>query len=569
VKVRNEFEFHSLKDYNEWLKSNPPLTLNKEVVKSYGEMRIANFLFASGIKYNYEESYFIDTRDQEYGQYHPDFYLPEYDIYIEYFGINRDNKVPSYFVGKGEKTANEVYIESMKWKRELHRDNNTTLIECYGYENMEGILTTCLKEKLLAKSVILNPLSSKEMLSALTKDNENVLNGLVDLFGTIINLIKSNDYSLDYVKELSNTSKDRNINNTILYLINPIYMAYNRYLFQNNLIDFNDMINKARKYVDNHQYNHSYKYVIVDEYQDISKARYNLLKSMRVKKDFELFCVGDDWQSIYRFTGSDIDYIVNFAKHWGPTQISRIETTYRFNQSLINISSSFVMENPLQIKKTLKSKLESDFFALAEVSGYNENIAVTNLTKRLDDLPTNSTVFFLGRYNYDIKILDHNKDFNYYYDNASKIVRVVYAKKRNLKISYLTAHTSKGLQADYVFILNNKNSRMGFPSKVADSSLVELLLEGKDMYPFSEERRLFYVALTRAKKKTYLLTQNGRESIFVEELKKVYETELKNEFFTCPLCGGRLLKRNGKYGVFWGCSNYSSTGCKYVRSLKG
>ena len=130
-----------------------------------------------------------------------------------------------------------------------------------------------------------------------------------------------------------------------------------------------------------------------------------------------------------------------------------------------------------------------------------------------------------------------------------------------MQIIFLTAHRSKGLQADYVFILNNKKSRMGFPSKMQDEPILRLLLEDSDTYPYSEERRLFYVALTRAKKKAILLTLSGKESEFAMELRSQYGEEIKREAFTCPLCGGRLVKRSSQYGEFFGCSNYKSQEC--------
>ena len=134
-------------------------------------------------------------------------------------------------------------------------------------------------------------------------------------------------------------------------------------------------------------------------------------------------------------------------------------------------------------------------------------------------------------------------------------------------MEFLTAHTSKGLQADYVFIINNKKSRMGFPSKVQDAPILELLLENFDTYPCAEERRLFYVAMTRAKKKVILLTVKDQESEFVEELHRTYGEKMRSEAFTCPLCGGRLVKRSGPYGDFFGCVNYRKLGCKYTRKI--
>jgi DNA helicase-4 len=350
-------------------------------------------------------------------------------------------------------------------------------------------------------------------------------------------------------------------------LIEPIYRAYSKYLEDNDEIDFNDMINKAARYVNQGKYISPYKYVIVDEYQDISKARFMLLSSLRKSNDFDLFCVGDDWQSIYRFAGSDIGFILNFKRYWGCTEESRIETTYRFTKQLIEISGNFVMQNPLQRRKSVKGMGESVGFALGEVNAYNEKYAVKFMLRRLDDLPKGSSVFFIGRYSFDVQMLNNSEALEYRYNNVSGLVEVKYSGREDLRIAFVTAHKAKGLQADYVFIINNKNGRLGFPSKIQDAAVLSLLLEDCDSYPYAEERRLFYVALTRAKKKVILVTVKNQESEFVEELKSVYGNEMKREAFECPICGGRLVKREGRYGEFWGCSNYSRSGCSYKRKI--
>ena len=197
----------------------------------------------------------------------------------------------------------------------------------------------------------------------------------------------------------------------------------------------------------------------------------------------------------------------------------------------------------------------------------SEKTAIQYMLERLDDLPQKATVFFLGRYNFDAEMLKENENLDIRYDNVNSETIVTYNKRRDLNMKFMTAHRSKGLQADYVFILNNKESKMGFPSKIQDASIMDLLLEKAEIYPYAEERRLFYVALTRAKTKAYLITQEKHESIFAKELMDKYERALRMENYTCPLCGGKLVKRSGTYGEFFGCSNYGKTGCKYKRKI--
>ena len=568
IPTKSEFTFKNQAEYNEYLKQYPPTTIRNEKVKSYGEMDIANFLIQNGITYIYEHPYIIDTRTDEYEQYNPDFYLPDYHIYIEYFAINREGEAPSYFTGQNGKTGTQQYQESMKWKRQIHQTYNTTMIECYAYEKLEGNLLDCLKDKLQEKKVVLTPKSTEELWEQVIKNDATILDGLVELFETLINLIKSNHFTISDVRERNQSHGNGQANNDILTLVEPLFDAYNQYLQIHNEIDFNDMINKATKYVKTGKYHHPYQYVMVDEYQDISKARFSLLHEMRKTNNFGLFCVGDDWQSIYRFTGSDIGFLLHFEKYWGATEISMIETTYRFPQKMCEMSGNFIMQNPAQIKKNIHSEAISRGFPLGEINGYTDKYAINFMLKRLDNLPKNSTVFFIGRYTFDFNLLKDNGLFTWNYHNINKTITVIYKKRPDLKMSFITAHKSKGLQADYVFIINNKKSKMGFPSQIQDADILNLLLDNCDQYPYAEERRLFYVALTRAKIKTFLVTITDHESEFVLELKNNYGNKIKMEAFECPLCGGQLSKKNGPYGEFFGCSNYKTIGCTYTREFK-
>lgn len=566
--AKSEFDFKTKAEYDEYLNLNPPTTLKNETVKSYGEMDIANFLTQNGINYVYEKPYEADTRTVEYAQYIPDFYLPDFNIYIEYFGINRNGDVPSYFKASHGMNASESYYASMEWKRNLHRTNHTTMIECYAYEKFEGNLLENLKEKLIKASVSFTPKTSKELWEDISSKDKTVLDGVSELFETIINLAKSNQYTIEALRQLNAVKGNIFNNNIILCLLEPIYNKYCSYLSEHNEIDFNDMINNAIQYIEQKKYINSYKCIIVDEYQDISKARYSLLKAMRSSNDYDLFCVGDDWQSIYRFAGSDIEFILNFSHYWGTSEFSKIETTYRFTKSLIEISGSFIMQNPLQIRKSIRGKTDNNEFALGEISGYTDKYAIDYAVKELENLPENSSVFFIGRYFFDANLLNDHPALDCQYNKVSGLINVSYHKRSDLKMSFITAHKSKGLQADYIFIINNKKSRMGFPSKIQDAAILNLLLENCDQYPYAEERRLFYVALTRARKKVYLVTVNNQESDFVIELKKRYHLEFEQSYPKCPLCGGKLLKKNGPYGEFWGCDQYKRTGCPYKKSIR-
>lgn len=557
---KDEFDFKNTEEYEEFLTYSSPITLKGEEVKSYGELEIANYLYKNGINYMYENKYKYDTTTLDYREYRPDFYLPEHDLYIEYFGVDRNGNVAPYFNGKGDKTASQIYNESIDWKRKVHEDNKTTMIELFYYQNKEGQLIENLEKQLRSYGVIIKQRDINELWDEIIKSNGGVLEEISKMLETIINLIKSNNYYFDEFKQKVMTKNQ--FNDVIVDILDPIYTTYDRYLNENGLIDFNDMINKASELVSSRQYLHNYKYVIVDEYQDISYSRYNLLKELRNQHEYKLFCVGDDFQSIYRFSGSDINLFVDFEKYWGSSYIGKIENTYRYTKELADVSGQFIMKNPRQLVKYLNGKY-ANRYPLSEIVGYTEEYLVKFLETKLQELNKNSTVFLIGRYSFDIKYILKNRMFNAKYNNVTQMTEIEYYKRKDLKITFLTAHKSKGLQADYAIIINNKNRGLGFPSKIQDLPIINNLLAEVDDYPYSEERRLFYVAMTRSKLKTILLVLENNKSIFVKELENSYGNELKKENFECPKCGHSLVFKNGKYGRFLGCSNYPE--CTYIR----
>ena len=566
---RDESDFENKEEYNEYLKTNKPTTLKGEVVKSYGELEIANYLFSNSINYVYEQEYKFDTVSNDYQQYYPDFYLPDHDIYIEYFGIDENNEVASFFKGKNDLSASESYNNSINWKRNIHKANNTKMVETYYFENKKGVLISNLEKKLKSNNVKINPKTDAEIWEIIKERNSGISGEICRVFSTIITLIKSNDYLIDYVESFQEVQNSK-LNKITLELIKPIYEDYQKMLQSNNMIDFNDMINTATDCIISNKYIHNYKYVIVDEYQDMSNSRYRLLEAMRKQKEFKLFCVGDDWQSIYRFNGSDIKLITDFEKYWGNTYLNYIIKTYRFTSMMSKLSGDFIMKNNYQYKKVIDAK-PSENLAIKFIKARTESKCLEFLEEKLQHFDKNNTVYLLGRYSFDIDILKNNKNFKYQYIPGENTTNVIYNKRKDLKIKFLTVHKSKGLQADYVVILNNKDYGMGFPSKINDLPLVRVLLADRsDDYPFSEERRLFYVALTRSRKQTLLLVVDSNRSIFVNELEAAYkklirtDKKLKESVYKCPRCGGKLVCKKGPYSKFWGCSNFPN--CRYTRN---
>ncbi len=294
-----------------------------------------------------------------------------------------------------------------------------------------------------------------------------------------------------------------------------------------------------------------FNFVIIDEYQDISPLEYALIRNLREKQNFKLFCVGDDWQTIYQFAGSEIDLILDFKKYWGDTKIFKIERTYRFPEQLAKTSGKFIMRNKAQLIKDIQGINCRDPDQIVEINGPSERTDLNSLRFFFLNLPRNTRVFLLGRYNFDIKKISHCEFLNFNYETNEP--RILMSERPDLNIKFCSAHKSKGLQADYVFIINCRDATLGFPSQVKEKELIALARKAllqknsqmklgnsqkgkflnmiwKNLRParddeFAEDRRLFYVAMTRARKKIFFLTVQEKESPFILELRE--ENSLK------------------------------------------
>jgi DNA helicase-4 len=540
-------------------------TLNNERVKSLEETKIANFLFLNGIKYEYERAYPFETGDPQRKTYRPDFYLSDYNIYLEHFGVNKDMSAPWLSFIEEEK-----YIEGMRWKRELHEKNGTKLIETYSYYNSEGILLKKLREILIAHNVEFKPRDFTDIFNTVYKSKSNkYLAEFIKLCCTFITLFKSNNYRIDDVEVLRQNFAQNERNsfllertNLFLDIIKVLLTGYQAHLLSKNSIDFSDMINNAADRVQAGCRIPNYRYIIVDEYQDISKSRFNLLKSVAERTGAKLFCVGDDWQSIYRFAGSDISLFTDFEKYFGYTEVLRIEKTYRNSQQLINEASRFVLMNPLQLKKELKSDKSLDYPLVFWGYEKDPSQALNKAIKKIvSEFGTDASILLLGRTNYDKEILEDSGLFRISHKNKTE--KLTYIPLPELNIEFLSVHKSKGLEGDNVIILNFKNDKLGFPNQIEDDKILNLVLTNAEDYKFAEERRLFYVAITRTRNRTFILTDNNSPSLFFKEfsesLSVCYAAIKKNSESQslCPRCKtGILLKVNHEGSSFVGCSNF-------------
>lgn len=345
------------------------------------------------------------------------------------------------------------------------------------------------------------------------KETSQEITNLKRLIITFISLFKSNNYDLPYFKEIL-----RKIHFTfhfneyirhkyLLHIIINIYLIYEDELKKESALDFNDMINYALEILDKYGLKKKWSHIIVDEYQDTSLIKFNLIQKIINICNASFLAVGDDFQSIYRFTGCDLHIFLNFTQFFPHAKLFQIVNTYRNPQELINVAGSFIMKNRAQQKKKLVSPKHLSY---PIVIYYSEN--KVNALKEVLRITAkhSSDIMVLGR---------NNKDINSYIDKTFHQDNDYYTFE-NITFRYLTMHKSKGLESDNVILINIEDSKLGMPSQLQEEKILKYVNNTKDYYPFEEERRLFYVALTRTKNRTYIISSIKKESIFTKEISK-------------------------------------------------
>ncbi|HXI71510.1 MAG TPA: UvrD-helicase domain-containing protein [Verrucomicrobiae bacterium] len=541
IPYRSQFDFRTLGEYWEYLQAHETRSLQGDLVKSMEELEIANFLFINGIKYQYERSYSFDTATRTKRQYKPDFTILEPEIYIEHFALDEKNRTP-YFINQTE------YLAGVAWKRELHSTNKTILIETFSYQKANGLLLATLEKKLKAASVKFNPLSPVQMFEKLA--DLGTLDKFTVLLATFLNHFKSNLHTVEGLRARKTECKDPARFEAFLAVFQSVYTEYQRRLSEAGEVDFNDMVAKATRYVESGKYRSPFQYILVDEFQDISIGRARLVKALKHQDpNTRLCCVGDDWQAIYRFAGSDIAIMRHFEQEFGHSVVVQLDRTFRYNNQINDLSSAFVLKNPKQIHKQLtphtntKAKCISVHWVNNSVDEILQKV-VQGLAEKAQGKAF--SVLLLGRYKHE----------------APNCLKQLAKEFGNLKIEFLTIHRSKGLEADFVIILGLRTGRLGFPSEVSDDPLLDWVLSEPESFPEAEERRLFYVALTRAKSEIHLLADLFSQSAFVKEILSAdYKIsdggETVVQQYRCPTCEtGIIVSRATKTkSVYHLCSH--------------
>lgn len=516
-----KYKLSEITDLKKWieekiekdLNSETIRTIRGEVVKSKGEALIANFLYKNGIEYQYEKIYKDFMPDNKI--YRPDFTLDlgGTPVYIEYFGLStyKDNELNRY---------NKI----RKLKEAYHQEHHTKFIKI-DYQKGTSIINT-LKEELIKLGLTPHPRSDVEIFNTILDNNKLAqFYPFKDFIYKNIDTIKSTSKRENYieiVKEyISSLSKEEKEMAILQFkYINDFYNYYQTKLYgsENYGFDFSDMIYYANLYINKIDKNNSlnFEYLIIDEYQDISEDRYHLTQSIAKRNTAKVVAVGDDWQSIFAFAGSKIEYIYNFLNYFPGAKLLKITNTYRNSKELINYSGSFIMKNEEQIKKDLISEKSVPnpvkFITFQDDEEYQ---TLKGVIRQIHKINPTHNIMILGRTN---KIIDEcYNDPELKDDIGTKITYIGY---EDIDIDGMTIHKAKGLTADEVIIIGLDTS---FPRNQTGIFWLENLFKNRiveEKIPFAEERRLFYVALTRTKNNVYLLVNNDPRlrSPFINEI---------------------------------------------------
>lgn len=590
--------------------------------KSEQERIIGDILALNGVKYRYEENYEHHVATPEHQQYKPDFSIyytatenitvtgedgrthtetreVKKRVYLEHFGVGIDGQVPQWFAKEGETrhSATKRYIDGMNWKRNLHLEKGTILLETssadFQLSGNEGVEKKLLK-MLSEVGVPLAPLPSEQIIKMMNDSNPQRLRSVKQMVTSFVSLLKGSCKDLDSIiidlqadilqykpsladivkgkegkqNHIAHLQKKRDLS-ILEKIIRPYYQLYQHRLQEAHQKDFTDIITEATQFCTATP-TKRYDYILVDEFQDLSIVRYKFIQALRSETPYrtKLFCVGDDWQSIYRFAGSDISLFNNFASYFGFVEECKIETTYRFGEPLASLSSDFILTNPLQKKKQVRclESAHTDITCMPIVhekrlkQGVVSNVAMVIL-QIMQGIPWDKKVYFLGRYGFDVNTLIEA--------GIAVITRSErpYVIFNNREYPFLTVHQAKGLEADYVILLNCNSGTYGFPSAIEDDPVLSYVLSDSEQFRFAEERRLFYVAITRSSTHTFVLYDEKKPSIFLNGL--INETQ--PQYGYCPLCKeGHRVKfqektiQNGNTMIEYRCSN-ERFGCVYSK----
>ena len=553
-------------------KLNGYRTAGGDIVRSHGERLVADFLYFNGVRYEYEKTYPFERGSPTRGPYKPDFYYPDIDAWHEHWALRSDGTPPPSFVG---------YAQQMEWKRQVHARHRTTLIETTWADVLFGDGLERLGDELKRRGLSLDWDPDRPPKDEWAKPMKH--EAMYRLVRTFMAHQKSCSLSRDAIeRRLAGDLRRLGGYRTRLFLSLywEVAAEWERRLIAEGAIDFEDMLVQAAGHLEAGRASSAYELVMVDELQDASHARARLVRALVSKPGRYLLAVGDDWQSINRFAGADLSAMTDFVRWFGRGPQLALTTTFRCPQAVCDVARCFVSKNPRQFAKPMRSAhhwpgtpvdIVRSADPAAAVAHYLGWLSAAITEERVPRGPDGTvSVYVLGRYNHEAAVVPRLPPYN-------------------LDVTFLTVHRSKGLEADYVVVPGLTTGTYGFPSTITDDPVLGLAMPTPDTYEHAEERRLLYVALTRARRAVTLVTDPHRMSPFVIELIKDgnvtvdgQPTGTTNEpsavrpghrggaiaaVQVCPGCNkGVMVRRNGRYGPFLGCSSFPR--CSYTCSLE-
>jgi len=521
------------------------------VVKSLQEQKIVNWLWLHSVAFEYERQIAVEDDDGTVRHLHPDFYYPQADTVHEHFALNADGTSPF--------ADYAVHAES---KRQAYRRKGIDFFETTSAQASSETLLSTLEAELAQRAVPLERRDYAEITKAL---EPVVIKHYHKLISICIKHIRASHLTLDMLLERAKTLHDKERSKLYARVVWSITQGYSRRLEETDRIDFDSMIADAVRLVETGRYQSPYSLILVDEFQDISEPRANLIKALKQQVAFsKVFAVGDDWQSIYRFAGSDITIFTQFEANFGASWRGRLEQTYRCNQLIAETAAKFIQRNPEQIAKAVRSTRPAIARSIRVIPIDDERgrpdfaKACHRLLERLDTALGSMAAQWRKEPNAKLKVLVLWR-YNLLDPFAGRPPAFAH-----IAVSGMSFHRAKGLEADYTVLLDVSEGDYGVPSRIEDDELLNLVIPRPETYAYAEERRLFYVALTRASRGAYLITNSRQPSRYIRELCEIAGDEIRFETIEgtalrqCPKClvGQMVEKRNRNGTVFSGCNQF-------------
>lgn len=539
----SETEFETKEEFVEYLRHQDYETLQGETVKSRAEKLIADFLYVHRVEYKYEYRADLDQshsqEDQtetdsestdpdadettEISAYRPDFYLPEAEIWIEHYGIDEDGTVAEWFT-----QSSEEYIEKIHWAREVFDDRDAVLLETYQFEFDTGRLRQALTHRLTHHNVSLNRQSQEELVNETYEiHNRNI--PIQQMFTRFIELART--FEIEASDIPSRLSVDQPAQYYFGMCGGLLLDAYETQLRESGNIDFTDMIYEAASLLSTgaDPATPSYDHVLVDEFQDIGQDQLQLITQLSGPDNAQLFAVGDDWQSIYSFQGAIVDLFINFEERFEYTVTTTLDTNYRSPSQIVEASVELIEKNQNQLVKQTTAASNAPAAVVKHLLGgyreydyikYTAELVAHLVADYIDSGCDPNEIMVLCRYDDAVSHLDavrkrlHDRSIPYTSGNDQQD-----------GVTVCSVHQAKGREADHVIVTHASEDGMGFPATDRNSKLLEPVRE-VDMNTLAEERRLFYVAITRSARTLDVITKSNQEdqSRFINEIDQYVDT---------------------------------------------